>query len=144
MAAALLAAGMGSARAQTSWIVASGYPESNFLTQNLRMFAADVDIQAWDNTKNFTNVGAILSKNALLINARAFASVPKELQDAVTEAGTAYTKRSWEMSKKSHEDQVAVLVQHGMQISEAPPAVVATMKAVGAEMAKEWKASASP
>ena len=39
-----------------------------------------VDIQAWDNTKYFTNVGAILSKNALILNKRAFASCPRTSQ----------------------------------------------------------------
>ncbi len=103
-----------------------------------------IDIQAWDNTKYFTNVGAILSKNALLVNARAFAALPKEVQAELVTAGQAYTKRSWAMSKKAHEDNTAILAEHGMKVVEAPPSVVAAMKQVGEQMTKEWKASASP
>ena len=33
----------GSAAAQTQWIMASGYPENNFMTQNLRQWVGDVD-----------------------------------------------------------------------------------------------------
>ena len=103
-----------------------------------------VDIQAWDNTKYFTNVGAILSKNALIVNARAFNALPKDEQAALIAAGAAYTKRSWEMSEKSHKEEAAILIAHGMQVVEAPPSVVAVMKKVGLQMAEEWKASASP
>ena len=103
-----------------------------------------IDIQAWDNTKYFTNVGAILSKNALIVNARAFAALPKEVQAELVTAGQAYTKRSWAMSKQALEDNTAILAQHGMKVVEAPPSVVAAMKQVGEQMTKEWKASASP
>lgn len=102
------------------------------------------DIQAWDNTKFFTNVGAILSKNALILNKRAFAGLPADVQKVVMDASEAYSKRSWEMSKAAHEEKAAVLKKNGMTVSEAPPAVVAEMKKVGAQMAGEWKATASP
>lgn len=103
-----------------------------------------VDIQAWDNTKYFTNVGAILSKNALIFNKRAFASLPAEVQKVVTDAADAYTKRAWEMSKAAHEAQTAILTKNGMTVSEAPASVVEAMKKVGAQMAGEWKTTASP
>lgn len=102
------------------------------------------DIQAWDNTNYFTNVGAILSKNALIVNARAFAMLPKDVQAEVVAAGAAYTKRSWVMSKQAHEEKAAILAKHGMHVVEAPPSVIAAMKKVGAQMTEEWKATASP
>lgn len=103
-----------------------------------------VDIQAWDNTKYFTNVGAILSKNALVFNKRAFAALPHDVQKVVTDAAAAYTKRSWEMSKAADQAQSAVLAKNGMTVSEAPASVVEAMKKVGLQMAGEWKATASP
>lgn len=101
------------------------------------------DIQAWDNTKYFTNVGAILSKNALIFNGRAFSRLSPDLQKAVTTASEAYTKRSWEMSQRAHEEKAAILKKNGMTVSEAPPTLVAAMKKVGEQMAQEWKGSAS-
>jgi len=102
------------------------------------------DIQAWDNTKYFTNVGAILSKNALIFNKRAFASLPAEVQKVVTDASDAYTKRAWELSKAAHAAQTAILTKNGMTVSEAPASVVEAMKKVGTQMAGEWKTTASP
>lgn len=103
-----------------------------------------VDIQAWDNTKYFTNVGALLSKNALIFNKRAFASLPADVQKVVVDASDAYTKRAWEMSKSAHQVQAAILAKNGMTVTEAPPSVVEAMKKVGAQMADEWKKTASP
>jgi TRAP-type C4-dicarboxylate transport system substrate-binding protein len=103
-----------------------------------------VDIQAWDNTKYFTDVGAILSKNALIFNKRAFAALPAAEQKVVTDAAAAYTKRSWEMSKMAGDEKAAVLKKNGMTVTGGPPAVLAAMKKVGVQMADEWKATASP
>lgn len=100
------------------------------------------DIQAWDNTKYFTNVGAILSKNALVFNEKAYAKLSPELQKVVEKASDDFTKRSWALSKAAHEDKMAVLKKNGMTVSEAPPAVVGAMKKVGEQMAQEWKNAA--
>ncbi|WP_240722474.1 TRAP transporter substrate-binding protein [Poseidonocella sp. HB161398] len=43
LAAAGLALSAAPALAETAWTMASGYPDSNFLTQNLQQFIADVD-----------------------------------------------------------------------------------------------------
>ncbi len=43
LAAAALMAGTGAATAETTWTMASGYPDSNFLTQNIQKFIKDVD-----------------------------------------------------------------------------------------------------
>jgi TRAP-type C4-dicarboxylate transport system substrate-binding protein len=101
------------------------------------------DIQAWDNTKYFTNVGAILSKNALIFNGRAFSRLPADQQKAVIAASEAYTKRAWDMSKAAHEEKAAILKKNGMTVQEAPPALIAAMKKVGEQMAQEWKATAN-
>ena len=66
-----------------------------------------VDIQAWDNTKYFTDVGAILSKNALIFSKRAFSALSPADQKVVMDAAAAYTKRSWEMSKAAGDEKAA-------------------------------------
>lgn len=102
------------------------------------------DIQAWDNTKYFTDVGAILSKNALVFNKRAFSALPPADQKVLMDASAAYTKRSWEMSKAAGDEKSAILKKNGMTVSAGPAAVIGAMKKVGATMAEEWKATASP
>ena len=101
------------------------------------------DIQAWDNTKYYTDVGAILSKNALIFNKRAFAALSPAEQKVVMDASAAYTKRSWEMSKAAGDEKSAILKKNGMTVTAGPPAVISAMKKVGVTMADEWKATAS-
>ncbi len=102
------------------------------------------DIQAWDNTKYFTDVGAILSKNALVFNKRAFTALSPADQKAVMDASAAYTKRSWELSKAAGDEKAAILKKNGMTVSGGPPIVLEAMKKVGVQMAEEWKKTASP
>jgi len=45
----LLAAGV--AQAQTTWIMANGYPESSFFTQNIRQFIAEVETESGGRLK---------------------------------------------------------------------------------------------
>jgi TRAP-type C4-dicarboxylate transport system substrate-binding protein len=101
------------------------------------------DIQAWDNTKYFTNVGAIFSKNAVIVNGRAWQRLPADVKAVVTKAGDDFTKRAWMLSKDAHEEMAAILKKNGMMVSEAPDNVVAAMKKVGEAMTTEWKATAS-
>ncbi len=54
------------------------------------------DIQAWDNHQYFTNVGAIFSKNAVIVNGRAWQRLPADVKAVVTKAGaTSSAKRAW-------------------------------------------------
>jgi TRAP-type transport system periplasmic protein len=100
------------------------------------------DIQAWDNTKYFTNVGAILSKNAIIFNDKAYSKLPADVQKTVEKASADFTKRSWQLSEAAHQEKMAILKKNGMNVGEAPPAVVEAMKKVGEQMAQEWKHAA--
>jgi len=102
-----------------------------------------IDIQAWENTKYFTHAGAIYSKNAVIVNARAFDRLPAEVKTAVMKAGEVFTKRGWEMSAAVTQEQLGTLAQHGMTVSELPPSVVADMKSIGDTMMADWKETAN-
>lgn len=102
-----------------------------------------IDTQAWENTKYFTHAGAIYSKQAVIVNARAFDRLPGDVKTAVLKAGETYTKRGWEMSQAVTQEQLATLRQKGMEVSELPANVVADMKAIGEAMMADWKETAS-
>lgn len=103
-----------------------------------------IDIQAWDNTKYFTSVGAMFTKNAVIVNLDAFNALPAEQQAALVAAGEEATKRGWEMSKVTFAEQTKVLADNGMTVSEASPEIVEKMKEIGKSMMEDWKANASP
>lgn len=103
-----------------------------------------IDIQAWDNTKYFTSVGAMFTKNAIIVNEDALESLPDDIQAIVVEAGKNATKRGWEMSQKTYEEQLQLLQDKGMTVSEAPEEVMNAMQEVGKELLASWLDDASP
>lgn len=103
-----------------------------------------IDIQAWDNTKYYVGVGALYTKNAIIVNAKAFAALPQKTKDALVAAGKKATERGWQMSKQTYDDQIKILASHGMAVSEADKQIIDTMKKVGEQMLVDWRKEASP
>lgn len=103
-----------------------------------------IDIQAWDNTDYFTAAGAIYTKNAIIVNKDAFEALPEDVQKALVAAGEAATKSGWEKSKAVYSEQLGILKEHGMTVSDAPEEVIVKLKEIGSTMMADWQASASP
>ncbi|MGF1528899.1 MAG: TRAP transporter substrate-binding protein [Candidatus Competibacterales bacterium] len=103
-----------------------------------------IDIQAWDNTDYFTLVGAIYSKNAIIVNQQAFESLDPELQTVLLEAGERATQRGWEMSEATLKAQMETLADNGMTVTEGSAEIIEAMKAIGQTMMERWRESASP
>jgi TRAP-type C4-dicarboxylate transport system substrate-binding protein len=103
-----------------------------------------IDIQAWDNTTNFTYAGAIFSKNAVVVSEAAFEALPRETQDVVLAAADAAELRGWEMSAATTAEQMKVLEENGMAVALAPPAVIEKMEEIGLAMMDGWRKDASP
>ncbi len=103
-----------------------------------------IDIQAWDNTKYFTYTGAIFSKNAVIVNEKAWSSCRPKDQQAVLEAAKHAEIRGWEMSAATTVAQEKTLADNGMTVDKAPADVVERMKEVGKAMVTTWRKDASP
>ena len=91
-----------------------------------------IDIQAWDNTSNFTYAGAILSKNCVVVNLKAWNRLDADTRAVVLEAAARAEMRGWEMSAATTRAQIEILQENGMTTANAPDAVIADMKAIGA------------
>ena len=48
------------------------------------------------------------------------------------------------MSKATYAEQIGVLEENGMTVSDAPAEVIARLKEIGTTMMDEWRAGASP
>jgi TRAP-type C4-dicarboxylate transport system substrate-binding protein len=102
-----------------------------------------IDIQAWENTRHFTNAGALFSKNAVVVNERAFQKLPAEVRQAMLKAGEVFTKRGWEMSAAVTDEQLDTLRKNGMVTTDLPPAIKQSMKEIGEAMIADWKQTAN-
>jgi TRAP-type C4-dicarboxylate transport system substrate-binding protein len=103
-----------------------------------------IDIQAWDNTDYFTDVGAIYSKNAVIVSDRAFSQLDEETQQIVLEAAAAAEERAWKMSEEVNAEQQGILAENGMTVTKGSPELVSKMTEIGRAMLEGWKEEASP
>jgi len=98
--------------------------------------------KAWEFVKNYTKTNAWNPKNAVIVNQRAFASLPKAQQDGLLKAAAAAEPRGWEMSKAREKEGDHTIARNGMTVVEASPALKAALAKIGEQMAAEWEKSA--
>ncbi|MFT6307250.1 MAG: TRAP-type C4-dicarboxylate transport system substrate-binding protein [Halioglobus sp.] len=103
-----------------------------------------IDIQAWDNTTDFTYAGAIFTKNAVVVNEKFFSALSAEDQAAILAAAATAETRGWELSEETTKAQLATLAENGMTVTDAPEQVIEKMKEIGLVMIDNWRADASP
>lgn len=103
-----------------------------------------IDIQAWENTGYFTNVGAIYSKNAVIVNEAAFNALSPALQATILAAAERAEKRAWPMSDEANKGHLKILADKGMKVSEVPAPLLAQMKKMGTVMMEDWRKTANP
>ena len=94
--------------------------------------------KAWDFVKYFHHTQAWLPKNMVVVNAKAFARLPKETQAKVMEAAKRAEARGWEMSKKETEAKIAVLKKNGMTIVTPTDELMKGLKKIGQKMTADW------
>jgi TRAP-type C4-dicarboxylate transport system substrate-binding protein len=98
--------------------------------------------KAWEFVKNYTKTNAWNPKNAIVVNERAFARLPKNQQDGLLKAAAAAEPRGWEMSKAREKEGDETLAKNGVAVSEASPELKAALAKIGDQMAAEWEKSA--
>lgn len=103
-----------------------------------------IDIQAWDNTTDFTYAGAIFSKNAVIVSEAMFSALSPETQSAVLAAAETAELRAWEMSAATTQAQIKTLADNGMSTTTAPSEVITKMIEIGDVMMADWRKEASP
>ncbi|MER1968547.1 TRAP transporter substrate-binding protein [Castellaniella sp. GW247-6E4] len=102
-----------------------------------------IDTQAWDFVKHLTMVGALFTKQVVVINSEVFGKLSKAEQDALVEAGKAAEQAGFERMKALTTEQLALMTRKGVEVAQASPAFIGQLKAVGVQMEDDWKAKAS-
>jgi len=82
-----------------------------------------IDIQAWDNTSNFTYAGDIFSKNAVIVSEKYFAALSPEDQAGILAAAAKAELRAWEMSAQTTAAHIKVPTDNGMPAAKPPEEV---------------------
>ena len=98
--------------------------------------------KAWDFVSVYTDIQAWVPKNVVVMNKRAFRRLDKSVQDAILAAAKKAEARGWEMSKKEASTKTEILRKNGMKIVKPSAELMKGLKAIGARMLEDWKASA--
>jgi TRAP-type C4-dicarboxylate transport system substrate-binding protein len=125
--------------AELGQALATGTVE-NFLTSS----ASGVEMKLFESVKNFYTVNAWLPKNAIVVNAKAFAALDPATQDALLKAAAAAEARGWTLSEQKNDEYLKELAAKGMKIAPPSPALAAELKKVGDTMTADWLKQAGP
>jgi TRAP-type C4-dicarboxylate transport system substrate-binding protein len=98
--------------------------------------------KAWDFVDYFTDIQAWVPKNIVVVNRKAFAALPDDVQEAVLAAAAAAEERGWQMSREETAAKIAILEDNGMVIAIPSDQLMAELKEIGAGMLEEWKEDA--
>ena len=102
------------------------------------------DSAAWDFAKYVYDIGFTLTRNAVLVNTRAFMALDPAVRTAMRDAAARAMEHGWAAAKESEPVQLDRLRGHGMQTPEPSPALLAGLRAIGAKQEEEWVQKAGP
>ncbi|MBK1658808.1 TRAP transporter substrate-binding protein [Paracraurococcus ruber] len=102
------------------------------------------DSAAWDFSRFVYDIGFTLTKNAVLVNTRAFLALDDATRNAIRDAAAKAAERGWAESAASAQVQMDKLRSHGMQANEPTPELLAGLRAIGARQEEEWAQKAGP
>lgn len=98
--------------------------------------------KAWDFVSHYYHAQAWLPKNIVVVNAQAFAKLPKAEQAAVVAAAKKAEERGWKASIEETNKQIDVLKKNGMTVAPPSAELQSELKKIGAAMTEEWKKKA--
>ena len=101
-----------------------------------------VSSQSWDYVSHYTDTQAWIPKNMVIVNARAFKRLDKDLQKVVLQTAAEAEARGWEMARAETATKTATLAEHGIIVSEPSSQLKADLQAIGKTMGEEWAAEA--
>ncbi len=102
------------------------------------------DSAAWDFSKYHYNIGFSRTRNAVIVNTRAFMALDPATRDAIRAAAAQARPRGIAAAEASEKVMTERLRAGGMQIMTPSPELMAQLQAIGVKQEQEWVAKAGP
>jgi TRAP-type transport system periplasmic protein len=97
-----------------------------------------VENKVWSHLKYFYEINAWTPKNAVIVNAAAFAKLSASEQRALGTAARAAEERGWKMSRAAALDAVQALKANGVKVESMPPNLEREFTRLGERFSREW------
>ena len=125
--------------AELSQALATGVVETYISSR-----ATGIDSKTYESIKYFYEIQAWIPKNAILINLKAFNSLDKATQDAVTAAAAKAQERGWKISEEKEAAFKQILRDKGMTLAPPSATFAADLSKVGTVMLADWEKKSAP
>jgi len=100
--------------------------------------ATGYDSKVWEQIKYYYDVSAWLPKNLVIVSQKAFDSLDKPTQAAVTKAAEAAEARGWKISEEKNTWYQEQLRKNGMMVDAGSAALRDGLKKIGESMVADW------
>jgi TRAP-type C4-dicarboxylate transport system substrate-binding protein len=100
--------------------------------------ATGYDSKVWEQVKYYYDVSAWLPKNLVIVSQKAFDSLDKPTQAAVTKAAEAAEARGWKTSAEKNLWYLEQLRKNGMTVDAGSATLRAEFRKIGDTMAADW------
>jgi TRAP-type transport system periplasmic protein len=97
-----------------------------------------VENKVWSHLKFFYEINAWTPKNAVIVNAVAFAKLSVTEQRALRDAAEAAEARGWKMSSAAAQEAVQALKANGVKVEAMPPNLEREFTRLGERFSREW------
>ncbi len=111
---------------------------------NITSGATGYDSKAWEQVKYFYDAQAWLPKNIVFVNAAAFDTLDRSMQDAILKAAADAETRGWKVSEEKTKWYLEQLAKNGMTVAPPSPTLTGELKKIGETMTSEWTKQAGP
>ncbi len=97
-----------------------------------------VENKVWSHLKYFYEINAWTPKNAVIVNATAFAKLSSAEQTALRDAAKRAEIRGWQMSRLAAQEAVQTLRSNGVKVESMPPNLEREFTRLGERFSREW------
>ncbi|MSQ89373.1 MAG: C4-dicarboxylate ABC transporter substrate-binding protein [Betaproteobacteria bacterium] len=111
---------------------------TNMVDSSIYSPTTAVDTRAWEYAKFFHNTRAMHSKDAFVVNQRAFDALADDLKKIVLDSAAKAETRGWEISQRREKEALEEIRNKGMQVVEPSEKLMGELRVVGAKMLEEW------
>jgi TRAP-type C4-dicarboxylate transport system substrate-binding protein len=96
------------------------------------------DSKVWETMTHWYDVQGWIPKNVIMVSKSAFASLPKEQQDALLTAAAAAEARGWKIAEEKAQWYVEQLQAKGLKVVPPSPELKAGLKKIGDQLTEDW------
>ncbi|MDX2201230.1 MAG: TRAP transporter substrate-binding protein [Hyphomicrobiaceae bacterium] len=106
--------------------------------------ATGYDSKTWETISHFYDCQAWIPKNVVMVSKAAFASLPKDQQEALLKASAAAETRGWKIAEEKAVWYLEQLKAKGMKVLPPSETFKAGLKKMGDQLVADWEKRASP